>query len=104
MRISDWSSDVCSSDLRPPRPLAEEEVLELGGKRIRLIPTPHVPHGWEAQVLYEETTGTLFCGDLFTHVGNGPPVTEGDIIEAAMAAEDLFKATSLGPKIGRAHG
>src|SRR3546814_9623553 len=46
-------------------------------------------------------TGVQTCAlpicDLFTHGGNGPPVTEGDIIEAAMAAEDLFKATSLGP-------
>lgn len=91
--------DVSVNDLadRPPRPLGEDEVLDLGGKRVRLIPTPHVPHGWDAQVLYEETTGTLFCGDLFTHVGNVAPVTEDEIVDAAMAAEDLFGATSLGP-------
>src|SRR3546814_13437259 len=41
--------DISVNDLadRPPRPLGEDEVLDLGGKRIRLIPTPHVPHGWE---------------------------------------------------------
>lgn len=82
---------------RPPRALAEDEILDLGGKRIRLISTPHVPHGWEAQVLYEEATQTLFCGDLFAHVGNGAAVTEDEIVGAAMAAEDLFGATSLGP-------
>ena len=60
--------DVSLNDLcdRPPRALAEGEVIDLGGKRVRQISTPHVPHGWEAQVLFEETTGTLFCGDLFT--------------------------------------
>ena len=92
-------SDVSVNDLadRPPRILDEDESLDLGGKRIRLIPTPHVPHGWEAQVLYEETGNTLFCGDLLTHFGDRGPVTGDDIVEAAMASEDLFGATSLGP-------
>ncbi len=56
-------NDMCD---RPPRALAEGEVIDLGGKRVRQISTPHVPHGWEAQVLFEETTGTLLCGDLFS--------------------------------------
>ncbi len=80
---------------RAPRPLANGEVLDLGGKRMRYIDTPHVPHGWDAGLFYEETTGTLFCGDLFTHVGTGPAVTEEDILEPARAAEEMFHATSL---------
>ena len=64
---------------------------------MRQISTPHVPHGWEAQVLFEETTGTLFCGDLFTHTGPRRALTTDDIVEPAMAAEDLFHATSLAP-------
>jgi hypothetical protein len=48
-------------------------------------------------VLYEETTGTLFCGDLLTQVGNGPPVVSDELIEPAMIAEDAFNQTSLGP-------
>ena len=82
---------------RPPRALADGEVLDLGGKRIRYIDTPHVPHGWEAGVLHEETTGTLLCGDLFTHIGNGPALTRSDIVGPAMEAEAMFHATSLGP-------
>ena len=82
---------------RPPRPVSDDDVLDLGGKRVRIIATPHVPHGWEAQVLYEETTATLFCGDLFTHVGNGPVVVDTDMVPAAMEAEQLFHATSVGP-------
>ena len=82
---------------RPPRVLANNEVVEIGGRRVRYIDTPHVPHGWDAGVMYEETTGTLLCGDLFARLGNGPPLTESDIVEPAMAAEDFFKLTSLGP-------
>ena len=85
---------------RPPRPLADGEVIDLGGKRVRHIDTPHVPHGWEARVLYEETTGTLLCGDLFTHLGNGPALTKDDIVEAAGVAEDVFHATCLAPSTG----
>ena len=81
---------------RPPRPVSDDEVLDLGGKRVRIIATPHVPHGWEAQVLYEETTGTLFCGDLFAHVGNGAPVVKTDIVDLAIAGEEIFHSTSIG--------
>jgi flavorubredoxin len=80
---------------RPPRPLADGEVLDIGGKRLRHIDTPHVPHGWEARVLYEETTNTLLCGDLFTSVGNGPAVSSDDPLGPAAAAEDMFQATAL---------
>jgi flavorubredoxin len=81
--------------LRPPRALADGETLDLGGRRIRHIDTPHVPHCWDARALYEETTGTLFCGDLFTHLGDGPALTADDIVGPAMAAEDAFGATAL---------
>jgi flavorubredoxin len=85
---------------RPPRPLADGEVIDLGGKRIRHIDTPHVPHGWEARVLYEESTKTLLCGDLLTHLGNGPALTTDDLVEQAGAAEDMFLATCLTPTTG----
>ena len=86
---------------RQPRELADGETIELGGgKRVRYIDTPHIPHGWEAGVLYEETTRTLLCGDLFTQLGNGPALTEGDIVGPAIAAEDLFKYSSLNPGMG----
>lgn len=82
---------------RPPRPLADGEVIDLGGKKVRHIDTSHVPHAWEARVLYEETTSTLLCGDLFAHTGNGPALTTDDIIEPAMQAETMFRSTSLAP-------
>lgn len=82
---------------RPPRALADGETIDIGTRRIRYIDTPHVPHGWEAGVLFEETTRTLLCGDLFTHIGNGPALVETDIVAPAMAAEDVFHATALTP-------
>lgn len=91
--------DVSLNDLcdRPPRALEDGEVIDLGGKRVRQISTPHVPHGWEAQVLFEETTGTLLCGDLFSHVGAVPALTTNDIVEPAMTAEGMFHFTCLAP-------
>jgi flavorubredoxin len=85
---------------RPPRQLADGEVIDLGGKRVRYLDTPHIPHGWEAGVLYEENTKTLLCGDLFTQIGNGPALTESDIVGPAIAAEDMFKYSSLNPGMG----
>jgi flavorubredoxin len=82
---------------RPPRPLRDGEVLDLGGRRVRRIETPHVPHGWDAGVYVEETTGTLLCGDLFTAMGDSPALTEHDITGPALAAEDVFRATCLTP-------
>ena len=83
---------------RPPRILADGEVLDLGGKRVRWLDTPHVPHAWESGLIYEETTGTLFTGDLMAQVGNGPAITEESLIEAAARTEDAFQASSLTPR------
>lgn len=86
---------------RPPRALADGEVLDLGGKRVRWIDTPHVPHAWESGLIFEETTATLFTGDLFTHVGDGPALTRESIVPAAIASEEAFRSTSMAPSIGR---
>ena len=71
---------------RPPRVLSDGEVVDIGGKRLRYVGTPHVSHGWDAGLIFEETTQSLFCGDLFAHLGNPPALAEGDIIGPAMAA------------------
>jgi flavorubredoxin len=86
---------------RAPRPLADGEVLDIGGRRLRWIDTPHVPHCWEAGLLYDETTRTLLCGDLFTQTGRYPASTTGDILGPAMASEDTFPgSSSLAPTSG----
>jgi flavorubredoxin len=90
-------NDLCD---RPPRPLAEGEVLDIGGKRVRHIATPHVPHNWEAQVLFEESTSTLFCGDILTQIGDDSALTTGDVVEPALAAEVAFRQSSMAPHTG----
>ncbi|MEA2828262.1 MAG: hypothetical protein QOG43_2701 [Actinomycetota bacterium] len=90
-------NDLCD---RPPLPLVDDEVIDLGGKRVRHLDTPQVPHNWESRMLFEETTGTLLCGDLFTHLGNGPVTTGGDIVGPAMAFETIFQNySSLTPSL-----
>jgi len=90
---------VSISDIadRAPRTLADDEALSLGSHRVRWHDTPHLPHGWECGLLSEESTRTLFCGDLFTQPGAGnPPVTEADILgpsEAFRAQMDYFSHT-----------
>jgi flavorubredoxin len=85
---------------RAPQVLADGAVIELGrGKRVRFIDTPHTPHGWDAGVMYEESTGTLLCGDLFTQLGNVRAVTDGDVVGPAIAAEDLFNYSALNPRM-----
>jgi len=83
---------------RPPVPLADGEQLALGAHTVTHIDTPHVPHAWEARVLYEQSTGTLLCGDLGSHTGDRPALTTGDIVAAAAEAEDLFRSTCLTPQ------
>ncbi|HZZ51479.1 MAG TPA: hypothetical protein VFE65_31695 [Pseudonocardia sp.] len=83
---------------RAPRPLADDEILDIGGHRMRVITTPHVPHGAEAQVLYDETTSMLLCGDLFAQGGDPPALVHAaDIVAPAMTAEAVFGGTCLTP-------
>jgi flavorubredoxin len=79
---------------RPARGLGEGETVSLGRARVRWLDAPHLPHAWECGYLFEETTATLLCGDLFTQPGaEHPPLTEGDILgpsEAMRAGMDYF--------------
>ena len=79
---------------RPARALADGEELTLGRHRVRWLSTPHLPHAWECGHLFESSTRTLFCGDLFTQLGDRhEPVTERDILgpsEQARVAFDYY--------------
>ncbi|MUL64203.1 MBL fold metallo-hydrolase [Mycobacterium sp. CBMA 234] len=83
--------DMCD---RPPV-AAPDSALDIGGHRLRFIATPHVPHNWEAGLWFDETTSTLLAGDLLTHTGQCPPLTESDCVAPALEAEALFHATGL---------
>jgi flavorubredoxin len=88
-------NDLCD---REPIPFVSGgEGYDAGAHVYQWIDTPHVPHGWEAGVLYDKTTKTLFCGDLFTTLGAFAPTSDGDIVGAAAAAEDVFHYSCLAP-------
>lgn len=95
--LNDWlavaprSTPVCSmvaamvsvNDMadRAPRALADGEELSLGNKSVRWLDAPHLPHNWECGYLFEKTTRTLLCGDLFTHGGHDvAPITETEVL------------------------
>ena len=71
---------------RQARMLAQDDILKTGKYRFRFRQTPHVPHNWEAGLLFEEVTRTLLCSDLFSHEGDVELVTESDIVERAKRA------------------
>jgi len=85
---------------RAPRALLNDEVLDLGGRSVRYLDTPHVPHGWEAGLMFDERTGTLLCGDLFTQFGDCVVSTESEIVSAAIAGEDVAGYSALNPGMG----
>lgn len=73
---------------RPPRPLAKDEVIETGRHTYRFVPTPQLPHGWDAGMLFEERSGVLLCSDLLHQLGDVEPVTSADVLgrwDAAIA-------------------
>lgn len=81
---------------RPPRGLEKGERIETGRYRFRFHPTPHLPHGWDAGMLFEETEGTLFCSDLFHQVGEREALIESDeLLERARAAVVDYQAGPL---------
>ncbi len=77
---------------RPPRGLRPDEALETGRHRYRLVPTPHLPHGWDASVLFEEANGILLCSDLFHQTGDCEPVTTADVVGRFADAIALYQA------------
>jgi flavorubredoxin len=65
--------------IRPPK-VVGNETLNTGKRRLRVIDTPHVPHGWDASMLFEETERTMFVSDLFGHGGDVEPIISGDLV------------------------
>jgi flavorubredoxin len=65
---------------RPARALEEGEILKTGKYRFRFLRTPQVPHGWDASMMFEEITQTLFCSDLFHQNGDVEAVTSSDVV------------------------
>jgi flavorubredoxin len=80
---------------RPPRGMVADEILHTGQYQFRFRPTPHLPHGWDAGVLFEETQRTLLCSDLFHQNGDVEALTQSDIIERARQSLLEYQAGPL---------
>lgn len=80
---------------RPANGMTPDDVLQTGKYRFRFHPSPHLPHGWDAGVLFEETRKTLFCSDLFHHFGNVAPLTSSDLVGPSSKAMQQMQAGPL---------
>jgi flavorubredoxin len=93
LKIAPWAQALCSTvgaivmvnDFadRPPRPLADGEVLSTGAHRLRFLSTPHVPHCWDAGLFFEEVSSLLLCSDLFFHPGDPGPLAGDEVVARA---------------------
>ena len=88
ININDFSN-------RPPRALAVDERLETGRHRFRFVPTPHLPHGWDCGVMFEETDRVLLCSDLLHQIGDLEPVTTSDITGRYRSAVETYQQSPV---------
>jgi len=88
---------VCVNDFvgREARALADGELFATGKYKFRYCQTPHLPHGWDAGMLFEETHKTLLCSDLFHQTGDVEPLTESDVVGRSHAAMLQYQAGVL---------
>jgi flavorubredoxin len=80
---------------RPAKGLADGETFATGKYRFRFCQTPHLPHGWDAGVLFEETQKTLLCSDLFHQTGDVEPLTTSDVVGRSHQAMLEYQAGIL---------
>jgi flavorubredoxin len=107
LRIAPHAQPVCTLvgklvsvddfSIRPARGMTADDVLTTGQYRYRFCRSPHIPHGWDAGLLFEETRRTLFCSDLFHHFGDVAALTTSDLIEPTRQA---MRQLQQGPLAG----
>ena len=88
VNIADFSN-------RPPRGLKPDEVLETGRHRFRFVPTPHLPHGWDAGMLFEDSERVLLCSDLMHQLGDVAPVTTDDVVGRYRQAFETYQRSPV---------
>jgi flavorubredoxin len=80
---------------RESRTLGDGQTFATGKYRFRYCQTPHLPHGWDAGVLFEETQKTLLCSDLFHQIGDVEPLTSADVVGRSHQAMKEYQAGVL---------
>lgn len=117
LKIAPLAEPVCTSvgklvnvddfAIRPARGMSPNDLLVTGRYQFRFHRSPHLPHGWDAGLLFEESRKTLFCSDLFHHFGNVAPTTSGDLIDPTRRAMKKMKDGPLAdymPYTGQTEG
>ncbi len=102
---SDIAAMVSMNDLVDVEPigLADGQSVDTGHHRLVWQSTPHLPHGWECGYLFDESSRTLFCGDLFTQPGTGErALVQDDLVESSESFRrqmDYFSHSVHAPKL-----
>lgn len=65
----------------PARGMLDGEEFSTGSHTFRFLQTPHVPHCWEAGMLFDTTTGVLFCSDVLHQNGDVEPMTSSNVTD-----------------------
>jgi flavorubredoxin len=90
--IAPQATAVCSmvgklvsvDDFAPKNPakgMIDGEEFSTGVHTFRFLQTPHVPHCWEAGMLFDVTSGVLFCSDVLHQNGDVEPLTTDSVTE-----------------------
>jgi len=66
---------------RPARGIMDGDTFQTGKYSFKFLHTPHLPHCWEAGLLYEKTNRTLFSSDLFHQLGDVEAITDKSVID-----------------------
>jgi flavorubredoxin len=85
--------------IRAPRAMQDDERFSTGRFQFRFRQTPHVPHSWDAALLFEETQALLLCSDLLLQRGDVAPLTESDVLGPAAAVLSAQRASPAGDSI-----
>ncbi len=80
---------------RPARGLMSGDTFSTGKYSFKFIHTPHLPHCWEAGLLFEETNRTLFSSDLFHQLGDVTPLTDKSVVDHARETFLSYDETPL---------
>ena len=89
---------VSVDDFAPARPakgMVDGEEFSTGTHTFRFLQTPHVPHCWEAGLLYDTTTRTLFASDILHQNGDVEPLTTDSVTDRVRETLIDFQAGPL---------
>src|SRR5687767_1501084 len=81
----------------PAKGMVDGEEFSTGSHVFSFLQTPHVPHCWEAGMLFDTTSGVLFCSDVLHQNGDVEPLTFDSVTERAR--QTLFEMEA-GPLAG----